>query len=120
MEGSYTGAFVKKMLEDGRLDAKGKHVVVVGGGTANGVALEAPSACANPRQRVLSIATGSMEAAGLALSPYTIAGKKRFFVEPPHMQSSLVFLPGACQVAIGDELPIELRLTTATVDEIRG
>ena len=111
--GEWVGYWQRRMPTDGWL-------VVVSGGTANGVALEAPSACANPRQRVLSIATGSMEAAGLALSPYTIAGKKRFFVEPPHMQSSLVFLPGACQVAIGDELPIELRLTTATVDEIRG
>ena len=30
----------------------------------------------------------------LALSPYTIGGKKRWFLEPPHMQTSLVFLPG--------------------------
>ena len=49
-----------------------------------------------------------------------MSGKKRFFVEPPHMQSSLVFLPGAGSVAVGDEVPVELRLTTATVDEIRG
>ena len=60
-----------------------------------------------------------LEAAGLALSPYTINGRKRWFLEPPHMQSSLIFLPRKEKPpAIGDEVPVELRLTTATVDEI--
>lgn len=93
-------------------------VVVVSGGTANGVALSAPTSAASMRQRLMSFASGFMDASGLALSPYTIAGRKRFFVEPPHMQSSLVFLPGAASVAIGDEVPVEVRLTTATVDQI--
>ena len=71
------------------------------------------------RQRAIALATGSLEAAGLALSPYTINGKKRWFLEPPHMQSSLVFLPRKeTPPAIGDEVPVELRLTTATVDSV--
>lgn len=111
--GERIGYWQRRMPADG-------WVVVVSGGTANGIALEAPTAASNLRQRVLSVATGSMEAVGLALSPFTIGGRKRFFVEPPHMQSSLVFVPGACPVAIGDEVPVELRLTTATVDEVRG
>ncbi|MGA4506779.1 alanine racemase [Propionibacteriaceae bacterium G1746] len=94
-------------------------VVVVSGGTAHGVALTAPSPGANLRQRAVTLATGAMDAAGRALSPYTIDGRKRGFIEPPHMQSSLVFLPGAATVAIGDDVPVELRLTTARVDEIR-
>ena len=93
-------------------------VVVVSGGTANGVALSAPSSGATLKQRVVTAATGAMDAAGMALSPYTLGGKKRVFVEPPHMQSSLVFLPGAATVAIGDEVPVEVRLTTATVDRV--
>ncbi len=93
-------------------------VVVMSGGTAQGVALEAPTSAASLRQRAVSVATGSLEAMGLALSPFELAGKKRFFIEPPHMQHSLVFLPGAASVAIGDEVPVELRLTTATVDRI--
>ena len=65
------------------------------------------------------MATGSLEAAGLALSPYTINGRKRWFLEPPHMQSSQIFLPRKEQPpAIGDEIPVELRLTTATVDAV--
>ncbi|MDO5287186.1 MAG: alanine racemase [Actinomycetia bacterium] len=94
------------------------HVVVVSGGTAHGIALEAPTAAANPRQRVISAVTGSMEAVGLARSPFTVGGKKRWFVEPPHMQSSMVFLPGSQPPEPGEEVPVELRLTTASVDEV--
>jgi hypothetical protein len=94
-------------------------VVVVAGGTAHGIGMEAPTPAVSLRQRAISVATGSLEAAGLALSPYTIANKKRWFLEPPHMQSSLVFLPRKhTPPAIGDEVPVELRLTTATVDHI--
>lgn len=94
-------------------------IVVVAGGTSHGIGLEAPTAATSLRQRAISVATGSLEAAGLALSPFTIAGKKRWFLEPPHMQSSLVFLPRrVTPPQVGDELPVELRLTTATVDHI--
>lgn len=98
-------------------------VVVVSGGTANGIAMEAPSAASTPRQRLISAATGGLEALGLALSPYQIAGRKRFFVEPPHMQSSLVFLPAGepdAAVSIGDDVPVEARLTTVIFDRVVG
>ena len=94
-------------------------IVVVAGGTSHGIGLEAPTSASTVRQRAIALATGSLEAAGLALSPYTINGRKRWFLEPPHMQSSLVFLPAKeTPPAIGDEVPVELRLTTATVDRI--
>ena len=94
-------------------------VVVVAGGTAQGIGLEAPTSARSMRQRAISVATGSLEAAGLALSPYSIGGKKRWFLEPPHMQSSLVFLPRSVSPpTVGDEVPVEVRLTTATVDRI--
>lgn len=94
-------------------------IVVLAGGTAHGIGLEAPTPAASWRQRAISVATGSLEAAGLALSPYTIGGRKRWFVEPPHMQSSLVFLPDSVSPPpVGTEVPVELRLTTATVDRI--
>jgi hypothetical protein len=92
-------------------------IVVVAGGTAHGIGLEAPTPATSVRQRAIALATGSLEAAGLALSPYTIDGRKRWFLEPPHMQSSLLFLPRRARPpAIGSEVPVELRLTTATVD----
>jgi hypothetical protein len=93
--------------------------VVVSGGTSHGIGLEAPTAASTLRQRAISVATGSLEAAGLALSPFTVGGRKRWFLEPPHMQSSLLFLPRrTTPPAVGDEVPVELRLTTATVDRI--
>jgi alanine racemase len=94
-------------------------ILVIAGGTSHGIGMEAPTAATSVRQRAVALATGSLEAAGLALSPYTVAGKKRWFLEPPHMQSSLVFLPrNRTPPAIGDQVPVELRLTTATVDEV--
>lgn len=94
-------------------------IVIVSGGTSHGIGMEAPTAAVSLRQRAISMATGSLEAAGLALSPYTIGGKKRWFCEPPHMQSSMIFLPRSQQPPeIGTEVPVELRLTTATVDHV--
>lgn len=95
------------------------YVVVVAGGTSHGVGLEAPTSASNLRQRAVALTSGGLEAAGRALSPYTIAGRKRWFLEPPHMQSSQVFLPGnATPPSLGDEVPVEVRLTTVTVDQI--
>jgi alanine racemase len=108
-----------------RAGYRGRHVpadgwiVVVAGGTAHGIGLEAPTSATTVRQRAIAVASGSLEAAGLALSPYTINGKKRWFLEPPHMQSSQVFLPRKEEPpAIGDEIPVEMRLTTASVDSV--
>jgi hypothetical protein len=92
-------------------------IVVVAGGTSHGIGMEAPTSAKTVRHRAIAFATGSLAAAGLALSPYTINGKKRWFLEPPHMQSSQVFLPRRERPPrIGQEIPVELRLTTATVD----
>ena len=94
-------------------------VVIMAGGTSHGIGLEAPTPAASVRQRAISAATGTLEAAGLALSQYTIGGKKRWFCEPPHMQASMIFLPKSQQPPqVGEEIPVELRLTTATVDRI--
>jgi alanine racemase len=95
------------------------YVVVVAGGTAHGVGMEAPTSASNLRQRAIALTTGGLEAVGRALSPYTIGGRKRWFLEPPHMQSSQLFLPGNVHPPVlGEEVPVELRLTTATVDRI--
>jgi alanine racemase len=92
-------------------------IVVVAGGTSHGIGMEAPTSAKTVRHRAIAFATGSLAAAGMALSPYTINGKKRWFLEPPHMQSSQVFLPRKERPPrIGQEVPVELRLTTATVD----
>lgn len=96
------------------------HLVIVAGGTAHGIALQAPTPAATMRQRAIALANGGLEATGRALSPFTIAGSKRWFAEPPHMQCSMVWLPsGATAPAVGDEIGVDVRYTTTTFDTVR-
>jgi hypothetical protein len=95
------------------------HLVVVSGGTAHGVALEAPSSVATPRARAIALAEGVMEAAGRVRSPFTFGGRPAWFVEPPHMQVSLVALPkDVAPPQIGDTVPVRMRLTTLHADAV--
>lgn len=94
-------------------------VVVVSGGTAHGIALAAPVPQRSLRQRATTIADGVMRATGQTLSPFTIAGRKRPFAEPPHMHASMLFVAGpVAGVRVGDEVPVTCRMTTTTFDEI--
>jgi hypothetical protein len=94
-------------------------LVVAAGGTSHGIALEAPAAAASARQRAVSLARGGLDAAGRALSPYLIDGKRRWFVEPPHMQVSMLFLPaGATVPTPGDEVSVQVRNTTTNFDRV--
>lgn len=110
--GEHAGYRLRRVGHDGWL-------VVLAGGTANGIALSAPTAAAGPRQRALAVISGGLEASGRSLSPYTIAGKKRWFLEPPHMQVSLVLLPDpVTPPAVGEEIEVQVRNTTALFDRI--
>lgn len=94
-------------------------VLVVAGGTAQGIALAAPTPAGSPRQRAIALARGGLDAAGLALSPYSVGGRNRWFVEPPHMQVSLVFVPAGVDVPeIGAEIDVEVRFTTTRFDRV--
>ncbi len=98
---------------------KGDYLVVVSGGTAQGVALEAPTAASTPRQRAVAVAEGVLEAAGRVRSPFTIGGRRTWFVEPPHMQVSLLSLPeGAAPPKVGDEVEVRVRHTTLHADAV--
>ncbi|MCL3838175.1 alanine racemase [Aeromicrobium duanguangcaii] len=102
----------------GRVPRDG-HVLVVAGGTSHGIGLEAPRAVAGVAGRGKAVAKGGLAAAGLALSPFTVAGKQRWFVEPPHMQASMILLPEGVPVpAVGDRLPAAVRYTIAQFDAI--
>lgn len=95
------------------------HLVVVSGGTAHGVALEAPSAAATLRQRAITVAEGVLEAAHKVRSPFTVGGRSTWFVEPPHMQVSLLALPaGVAPPAVGDEVDVRVRNTTLLADAV--
>jgi hypothetical protein len=110
--GDRAGYRQRRVLRDG-------HLLVVSGGTAHGVALEAPAAGASARQRAVSVAKGGLEATGRALSPFTVGGRQRWFAEPPHMQVSLIFLPSSVDPpAVGDEVDVDVRMTTTTFDQV--
>lgn len=94
-------------------------VLVVSGGTAHGIGLEAPNAASSLRQRATAAARGGLEAAGLALSPFSVAGRQRWFVEPPHMQASMLLLPSSVEPPeIGDEVGVDVRFTTTRFDVV--
>jgi alanine racemase len=100
-----------------RTAPKSGTILVVSGGTAHGIGLEAPSAADSLRQRAVSLAKGGLDAAGFVRSPYTIGGKQRLFAEPPHMQASMLFLPhGAPVPEVGEEVDVRVRFTTTSFD----
>ncbi len=104
----------------GRSAPKHGHLLVVSGGTAHGIGLEAPTGGATMRDRAARIAKGGLDAAGFVRSPFTVGGKQRLFAEPPHMQASMLFLPSGAPVpSIGDEVDVQVRFTATAFDQIR-
>ena len=98
---------------------KSGHLLVVSGGTAHGIGLEAPTGDPSLRSRAATLARGGLDAAGLVRSPYSIDGKQRLFAEPPHMQASMLFLPADAAVPeVGDEIDVRVRYTATTFDRI--
>ncbi len=94
-------------------------LVVISGGTAHGVALAAPATAHSFKQRLIPFAEAFDEFRGQVTSPFTIDGRKRPFAEPPHMHASLVFVGGPGRpVTVGDEVPVTVRMTTTTFDEV--
>ena len=102
-----------------RTAPKAGHVLIVSGGTAHGIGLEAPLGDASLRGRAATLARGGMDAAGFVRSPFSIDGKQRLFAEPPHMQASMLFLPHGPRVpAVGDVVDVRVRYTATTFDRV--
>lgn len=98
---------------------KAGHVLVVAGGTSHGVGLEAPRALTSWKARVKSIVRGMLDGLGRVRSPFKLGRQRLLFAEPPHMQASMLLLPGATEPpAVGDTLEVTVRYTTATFDQI--
>jgi alanine racemase len=103
----------------GRSAPKSGHVVVVSGGTAHGIGLEAPTGDSSLKARAATLARGGLDAVGFVRSPFTIDGKQRLFAEPPHMQASMLFLPSGAHVpAVGDAVDVRVRYTATTFDRV--
>ena len=102
-----------------RTAPKAGHILVVSGGTAHGIGLEAPTGDASLKSRAATLARGGLDAAGFVRSPFSIDGKQRLFAEPPHMQASMLFLPHGARVpAIGDAVDVRVRYTATAFDRI--
>jgi alanine racemase len=102
-----------------RTAPKAGHVLVVSGGTAHGIGLEAPLGDASLKGRAATLARGGLDAAGFVRSPFSIDGKQRLFAEPPHMQASMLFVPHGARVpAVGDRVDVRVRYTATSFDRI--
>ena len=113
-EGVHVGYRQRTGPKDGTL-------VIVSGGTTHGIGLSAPSPATSLRQRAISASTGALDAAGRALSPFSWAGKQRWFAESPHAQVSMLWLPKGCLIpAVGDRMGADVRLSTSHFDVVRG
>ena len=103
----------------GRTAPKAGHLLIVSGGTAHGIGLESPTGESSLRARAATLARGGLDAAGFVRSPFSIDGKQRLFAEPPHMQASMLFLPGGARVPeVGDEIDVRVRYTATTFDRV--
>jgi hypothetical protein len=96
-----------------------KRLIVVSGGTAHGVAMAAPSNASSLRKKGVAIAEGFSQAIGKVRSPFSYKGKNLDFVEPPHMQVSMLWSDDM-SIAIGDELNCNVRNTTSNFDRVLG
>ncbi|MFE0460035.1 alanine racemase [Kitasatospora sp. NPDC058965] len=95
------------------------HLLVLAGGTAHGLGLEAPKYVRGLLPRLKGIARAGLATLNRSLSPYQWQGRQLWFAEPPHMQVSIVFLPaGGKPPAVGDELTVTVRHTTTRFDRV--
>lgn len=100
---------------------KAGYVLVVSGGTAHGVGLEAPVPPRGVVRRGRALVRTGLEVAGRSPSPFRLAGQRLWFAEPPHMQVSMLWLPeDVAPPAIGSPVPCQVRMTTAYFDRIEG
>ncbi len=103
----------------GRSAPRNGHIIVVSGGTAHGIGLEAPTGDQSLRARAATLARGGLDAVGFVRSPFSIDGKQRLFAEPPHMQASMLFVPSGARVpAIGEDVEVRVRFTATDFDRV--
>ena len=94
-------------------------LLIVSGGTAHGIGLEAPAGSLTTRDRAARLARGGMEAMGRTRSPFFIGTHQAMFAEPPHMQSSMLFLPASLKAPEpGEVIAARVRHTATTFDAV--
>jgi hypothetical protein len=94
-------------------------LVMVAGGTAQGVGLEAPRLPRGLRPRARTLARSGLAAINRVRSPFTWDRRKQLFAEPPHMLVSMLLPPREIKPPEpGTELAAELRYTATRFDRV--
>ncbi|MCZ4119603.1 alanine racemase [Streptomyces sp. H39-S7] len=94
-------------------------LVVVAGGTAHGVGLEAPKDLHGVVPRAKNAARLGLATTNHLLSPFVWAGRRRWFAEPPHLQVSVLFVPhDVPEPETGGELVARLGHTVTRPDRV--
>lgn len=94
-------------------------LLIVSGGTAHGIGLEAPAGSLSPRDRAARVARGGLDALGRVRSPFFVGDHQAMFAEPPHMQSSMLLLPTQIPApAPGDTVRARVRHTATQFDAV--
>lgn len=102
-------------------------IVVVSGGTANGIGLQAPPP-PSLRRRAGALRSAVGDSLGRARSPFLLDGRPLRFHEPPHQQVSLLWLPARPHDRLrgrreepperGSEVALRVRYTTTVFDAV--
>ncbi len=94
-------------------------VVVVSGGTVQGVGLEAPRTMRGLVPRAKELLRSGLAALNRTRSPFSWQGRKQWFAEPPHILVSMLYLPRQVEPPEpGTELSAELRHTSTHFDQV--
>lgn len=93
-------------------------LAVIGGGTAHGVGIETARPRMTAKLAARRAARTALTAVGRAPSPFRIGGARVPYADVPHMQVSMVWLPSASAVSVGDWVPCDMRITVTRFDEV--
>jgi alanine racemase len=96
------------------------HVIVVDGGTAHGVGLEAPVLGAGVGRRAKRLgAAGAAAGAGYVPSAFYLDGRRLRYADTPHAQVAMLFVPSGWRIpAVGEDLPVRVRHTILRADAV--
>jgi len=115
LDGNNSAGYTQKRL------AKNKKLVVVSGGTANGIGLNSDKTIKSFKDRLKVLALAYLAAIGKNRAPYLINNKVTYFFEPAHMNVSLLAVSSASnEVKVGDTVELQVRFSTTNFDVIKG
>ncbi len=115
LDGNTSAGYTQKKL------AKNKNLIVVSGGTANGIGLNSDKTIKSFEDRLKVLALAFLSAIGKNRAPYLINKKATYFFEPAHMNVSLLAVSSASnEVKVGDTVELQVRFSTTNFDVIEG